>query len=164
MLPISALKVASIALKSPSNKNKAVSLTAEQFRFGFGNAIPGDESDELFERWTIPSPGKPLFEAAFANFAPKSPARVNTHNGTRAPLLITAGGQDHTVPAAISRSTHKLYRHTSAVTDLRESRTGATRSRSTTAGKRSPTPPSSGSVSDSPKPRVLEPAFVATRP
>jgi non-heme chloroperoxidase len=120
VLPISALKVASIALKTPSNKNKAVSLTAEQFRFGFGNAIPGDESDELFERWTIPSPGKPLFEAAFANFAPKSPARVNTHNGTRAPLLITAGGQDHTVPAAISRSTHKLYRHTSAVTDLRE--------------------------------------------
>ena len=45
---------------------------------------------------------------------------MNTHNGTRAPLLITAGGQDHTVPAAISRSTHKLYRHTSAVTDLRE--------------------------------------------
>ena len=120
VLPISALKVASIALKSPSNKNKAVSLTAEQFLFGFGNAIPGDESDELFERWTIPSPGKPLFEAAFANFAPKSPARVNTHNGTRAPLLITAGGQDHTVPAAISRSTKKLYRHTSAVTDLRE--------------------------------------------
>jgi pimeloyl-ACP methyl ester carboxylesterase len=120
VLPVSALKVASIALKSPSNKNKAVALTDEQFRFGFGNTLPADESSDLFERWTIPSPGKPLFEAAFANFAPKSPARVNTHNGTRAPLLITAGGQDHTVPASISRSTHKLYRHTSAVTDLRE--------------------------------------------
>jgi pimeloyl-ACP methyl ester carboxylesterase len=120
VLPVSALKVASIALKSPSNRNKAVSLTAEQFQFGFGNALPADESDELFQRWTIPSPGRPLFEAAFANFTPHSPARVNTHNDTRGPLLLTAGGLDHTVPASITRSTLKLYRHSTAVTDIKE--------------------------------------------
>jgi len=119
-LPPSALKVASIALRNPANKKRAVALTDQQFRYGFGNALSATESAQLFERWTIPSPGKPLFEAAFANFMPHSPAKVNTGNATRGPLLITAGGKDHTVPAAISRSTLKLYRKSPAVTELKE--------------------------------------------
>ena len=45
---------------------------------------------------------------------------MDTRNSTRGPLLVTAGGKDHTVPPAISRSTVKLYRHSSAVTDHRE--------------------------------------------
>jgi len=118
-LPASALRVASIALRNPGNRNGAVSLTKEQFRYGFGNALDEEESDELFERWAIPSPGKPLFEAALANFEPHSPAAVDRKSATRGPLLITAGGKDHTVPAAVSRQTQKLYRKSSAVTDLR---------------------------------------------
>jgi len=38
----------------------------------------------------VPSPAKPLFEAAVANFTPQSPAKVNTANKTRGPLLLTA--------------------------------------------------------------------------
>ncbi len=119
-LPPSALRVASIALKNPANRKRAVSLTSKQFRYGFGNALTAAESDELFERWTIPSPGKPLFEAAVANFLPRSPAKVETGNPTRGPLLITAGGRDHTVPAAISKATYRLYGKSGAVTDLKE--------------------------------------------
>jgi pimeloyl-ACP methyl ester carboxylesterase len=119
-LPPSALRVAGIALRNPSNSKKAVSLTAKQFRYGFGNAIPESESADLYEQWTIPSPGKPLFEAASANFAPHSPAKVDTKNNDRGPLLLIAGGKDHTVPAAITRSTLKQYRHSSAVTDFKE--------------------------------------------
>jgi non-heme chloroperoxidase len=119
-LPISALRVASIALRSPANRNMAVSLTREQFRYGFGNAVPEQESDELYERWTVPSPGKPLFEAALANFTPGSPARVNTRNKQRGPLLVTAGGKDHTVPPSISTSTRRLYHKSPAITDLVE--------------------------------------------
>ena len=119
-LPISALRVASIALRSPANRNLAVSLTADQFRYGFGNAISAQESGELFERWAVPSPGKPLFEAAFANFTPRSPAKVNTASTTRGPLLITAGGRDHTVPKSISTATRKLYHKSPAITDFVE--------------------------------------------
>jgi alpha-beta hydrolase superfamily lysophospholipase len=119
VLPPSALRVASIALRNPANRNRAVSLTREQFRYGFGNTLSEQESDELWERWAIPSPGKPLFEAALANFAPHSPAAVDRKSSTRGPLLITAGGKDHTVPATISRQTQKLYRKSTAVTDLR---------------------------------------------
>ena len=84
-LPPSALRVASIALRNPGNKKKAVSLTEKQFRYGFGNAMSEAESDELYERWTIPSPGKPLFEAASANLSSHSPAKVDTANATRGP-------------------------------------------------------------------------------
>jgi non-heme chloroperoxidase len=119
-LPLSALRVASIALRNPANKKRSVTLTREQFRYGFGNAISRAESDELYDRWTIASPGKPLFEAAFANLAPRSPAKVDTSTTNRGPLLLTAGGKDHTVPAAITRSTLKQYRQSSAVTDCKE--------------------------------------------
>jgi pimeloyl-ACP methyl ester carboxylesterase len=119
-LPPSALRVASVALRNPGNRNKAVSLDVGQFRYGFGNAIPEDESNELFERWTIPSPGKPLFEASTANFMPGSPAGVNTGNKNRGPLLVTAGGKDNTVPASVSHATVKRYAHSPAITDLRD--------------------------------------------
>ena len=82
-LPLSALRVASIALRNPANKNHAVALTAKQFRYGFGNALSEAESNELYERWAIPSPGKPLFEAASANISRRSPAKVKTDNATR---------------------------------------------------------------------------------
>ncbi|HEY2207771.1 MAG TPA: alpha/beta hydrolase [Gaiellaceae bacterium] len=118
-LPPSALRVASIALRNPANRNDAVSLTKGQFRYGFGNTLSEQESDDLWERWAIPSPGKPLFEGALANVTPGSPAAVDGKNATRGPLLITAGGKDHTVPATISRQTQRLYRKSPAITDLR---------------------------------------------
>jgi non-heme chloroperoxidase len=119
-LPPSALRVASIALRNPANRKRAVALTAKQFRYGFGNALSAAESNELYERWAIPSPGKPLFEAASANLSRQSPAKVNTDNATRGPLLLTAGGKDHTVPHSITKSTLKQYRKSAAVTDYKE--------------------------------------------
>ena len=119
-LPPSALRVASIALRKPANRDKAVSLTAEQFRYGFGNALPAAESAELFERWTVPSPGKPLFEDALANFTPRSPAKADTRNKTRGPLLLIAGGKDHTVPPPVVTATRRLYHKSPAITDFRE--------------------------------------------
>lgn len=116
-LPLSALRVASIALRNPANRNRAVSLTAEQFRYGFGNAISAEESAELYRRWTVPSPGKPLFEAAVANLLPHSPAKIDTGDDGRGPLLLIAGGKDRTVPTSITKSTRRLYRKSSAVTD-----------------------------------------------
>ncbi|HEY0812252.1 MAG TPA: alpha/beta hydrolase [Pseudonocardia sp.] len=119
-LPLSALRATLPVFKNPANKHKAVSLTAEQFRFAFGNAISEQESNALFDAWAIPAPGKPLFEAAAANFDPHSPAKVDTANELRGPLLLMTGGKDHTVPEAVTRATLKQYRHSDAVTDLLE--------------------------------------------
>jgi pimeloyl-ACP methyl ester carboxylesterase len=119
-LPPSALRVASVALRNPANRKRSVALSEKQFRYGFANTVSPEESTDLYERWAVPSPGKPLFEAATANLSRSSPAKVDTRNAARGPLLITAGGKDRTVPQAVSKATLKLYRHSAAVTDYRE--------------------------------------------
>src|SRR3712207_8288028 len=65
----------------------------------------------LFDRWSIPAPGKPLFEAASANFNPWSPVTVDTANDRRGPLLLISGGKDHTVPPADRKSTRLNSSH-----------------------------------------------------
>src|SRR6185312_1925498 len=86
-LPLSSLRATLPVFKNPANKHRAVSLTAEQFHFAFGNAISREESDRLYDTWTIPAPGRPLFEAAAANLSPHSAAKVHTDNNERGPLL-----------------------------------------------------------------------------
>ncbi len=119
-LPLSSLRATLPVFKNPANRHQAIMLTAEQFRYSFGNAIPDAESAELYEKWVVPAPGKPLFEAAAANFSLHSPAKVDTRNPERGPLLLIMGGQDHTVPEAITKSTLKQYRYSPALTELAE--------------------------------------------
>jgi pimeloyl-ACP methyl ester carboxylesterase len=119
-LPLPALRTSLPVLKNPANQHRTVTITAEQFRYSFGNAVTSEESAELYEKWVIPGPGKPFFEAAAANFSLHSPAAVDTRNPRRGPLLLIMGGQDHTVPEAITKSTLKQYRYSPAATDLLE--------------------------------------------
>jgi pimeloyl-ACP methyl ester carboxylesterase len=119
-LPLAQLRSGLPALGNPANLHKSVSLTQKEFRFGFGNAVSEEESNELFDKWTIPSPAKPLFQAAVANFSLHSPAKVNTANETRGPLLLISGTADHTVPDVVTRSTLKQYRDSTAVTELKQ--------------------------------------------
>lgn len=119
-LPIAQLRSAFPVLGNPLNRGRAKALTQAQWRYGFGNALTVEESDALWEKWSIPSPGKPLFEAATANFSPNSPAKVDTANAIRGPLLITGGTADHTVPLVTARAAHGLYEKSDAVTDFHE--------------------------------------------
>jgi non-heme chloroperoxidase len=117
-LPASAVKVAGIALRDPRNRRATVALTPDQFRYGFTNSRTPAESTELYEKWVIPSPGRPLFQAATANFALHAATMVDLGNSARGPLLVTEGGKDHTVPPAVSRATIKLHsKKSKAVTD-----------------------------------------------
>ena len=120
-LPFSQLRSGFPVLGNPANKKRTVSLTAKQFRYSFGNAIAEEESDALFEAWTIPGPGRPLFEDATANFSRTSPAKVDTHLAVRGPLLLTSGSEDHTVPKAVTLEVVKMYRDSpDSVTDYYE--------------------------------------------
>ncbi|MDZ7887022.1 MAG: alpha/beta hydrolase [Mycobacterium sp.] len=119
-LPVAQLRSALPVLGNPLNRGRAKALTKEQWRYGFGNALTQQESDQLWEQWSIPSPGRPLFEAATANFAVRSPAKVDTANAGRGPLLITGGTLDHTVPLVTAKAAHKLYRKSAALTDFHE--------------------------------------------
>ena len=117
-VPLSLLRSSFPVLKSPGNKSKAVALTESQFAYSFGNAIPPEESAELYRDLTIPSPGRPLFEASTANFRRHSPTAVDTQRGNRGPLLLVAAGKDHTVPEVVVRGAHKLYERGGAPAEL----------------------------------------------
>ena len=65
-LPVSALKSASPVLGNPANRNRAVPLTYEQFRYAFANAVSEDEAKELYDTFAVPAPGAPIFQAAGA--------------------------------------------------------------------------------------------------
>jgi pimeloyl-ACP methyl ester carboxylesterase len=119
-LPLAQLRSGLPALGNPLNIGRAVALTKSEFRYGFGNAIPEAESDALFERWTIPSPARPLFEVALANFRFHATSEVNTRNNDRGPLLLISGTADHTVPDVTTRAAFRMYRHSLAVTELKQ--------------------------------------------
>ena len=113
-LPISALRVANVVLHNPRNWNRAVPLTYDQFRYGFANAVSEDEAKELYEQFSVPTSGAPLFQAATANLNPWTEAKVDTKNPERGPLLITSGEKDHTVPARSPRPRSSGSRRTRA--------------------------------------------------
>jgi pimeloyl-ACP methyl ester carboxylesterase len=118
-LPISALKSSFSVLANPFNVNKAVSLTEKQFRYAFTNAVNEEESKDLYDRFTVPSPAKPLFQVAFATLNPGAENKVNTANATRGPLLITSGDKDHIVPPVLCRAAYNRYKKSSAITELK---------------------------------------------
>ena len=95
-LPISALKSGSPVLGNPANRNRAVPLTYDQFRYAFANAVTEDEAKELYDTYAVPAAGKPLFQAAAANLNPWTEAKVDTDNPDRGPLLVLSGEKDHT--------------------------------------------------------------------
>ena len=119
-LPLAQLRAGLPALGNPLNKHRAVSLTDKEFRFGFGNALSEQESNALFDRWTIPSPARGLFEVAFANFTFHAASKVHTDNATRGPLLLISGTADHTVPDVTTQATFRQYRDSPAVTELKQ--------------------------------------------
>jgi alpha-beta hydrolase superfamily lysophospholipase len=119
-LPFAQLKSAFPVLKNPANNHRAVPLTPEEFHYAFTNTMSAEDSQAVWERYAVPGPGRVLFQGAFANFNPRAATKVDFGRDDRAPLLIIAGAEDHTVPAVVDRSAAKHYRKSSAVTDFKE--------------------------------------------
>jgi pimeloyl-ACP methyl ester carboxylesterase len=119
-LPISALRSASVALGNPANRQRAVPLTYDQFRYAFANAVPEDEAKHLYETFAVPASGLPLFQAAAANLNPWTEARVDTENPDRGPLLLISGEKDHTVPWAVTNASYKRQQRNQNVTEIIE--------------------------------------------
>ena len=119
-LPISALRSGAPVLGNPANRNRAVPLTYDQFRYGFANAVSEEEAKELYETYAVPGSGVPIFQAAAANLNPWTEAKVDTKNPDRGPLLIISGEKDHTVPWAIANASFKRQKHNDATNEIEE--------------------------------------------
>ncbi|HWA53554.1 MAG TPA: alpha/beta hydrolase [Solirubrobacterales bacterium] len=116
-LPLAAIRTTLPVLGNPLNKGRTVTLSFEQFRYGWTNAIPEEEARQLYETYHVAAPGKPIFQAAMANLNPGAETKVDTKNPERGPLLIFTGESDHAVPPAMSKAAYKLQSRNPGVTE-----------------------------------------------
>jgi pimeloyl-ACP methyl ester carboxylesterase len=119
-LPLPTLRVVLPVLKNPLNRRRAVTLTFDQFKYGWTNALGDEESQRLYRHYHVAAPGIALAQMADANLNPLSEARVDTKNPARGPLLVVEGEKDHTVAPAIARAAFKRQRRNPGVTEYVE--------------------------------------------
>jgi alpha-beta hydrolase superfamily lysophospholipase len=119
-VPFAQIRSTFPVLKNPANNHRAAPLTATEFHYAFTNTLSEEDSRHVYERYAVPAPGRVLFQAAFANFNPHAPTRVDFNNPDRAPLLLIGGGSDHTVPASVDRATARRYGVSPALTEYKE--------------------------------------------
>ncbi len=120
VLPPSTLRAAVPALKNPFNRNGLAPLSPKQFQWRFTNTLTREESDAIYREQYIPGTNRAFFQAAFANLAPNSPAKVTFSNPSRPPLLLIVGGEDHISPPALNKTLLKLQRRAPSATESKE--------------------------------------------
>ena len=106
-LPFSALKASFPVLGNPGNRNRAVTLTFDEFRYGFANAVSEQEAHHLYDTFHVPAPGRPLFQAATANLLPGTEAQAEKRRADRGPLLVVSGEKDNIVPWSLANAAYK---------------------------------------------------------
>jgi alpha-beta hydrolase superfamily lysophospholipase len=119
-LPLAQLRSAFPVLENPANRSRTVELNPKQFHYGFTNTMTDEQSQAAYDRYEVPGPGRVIFQAAFANFNPGAATKVDFRKDDRAPLLIIGNGDDHTVPASVSREAAKRLGKSRAVVDYKE--------------------------------------------
>jgi len=117
-LPVAALRSAAPVLANPLNRSRAVTLTLDQFKYGWANALSDEEARQLYETYHVAAPGVALMQMANANLNPWTEAKLDPDNPDRGPLLIIDGEKDHTVPWAIANASYKRQRRNAAVTEI----------------------------------------------
>ncbi|NUS50648.1 MAG: alpha/beta hydrolase [Nocardioidaceae bacterium] len=108
-LPASALKAGSPVLGNPANARRSVTLTFEEFSYGWANNLDEAEAKQLYEEFHVAASGVPIFQAAVANLNPFSETKVDFKADDRGPLLVISGEKDHTVPHAISHAAYRKH-------------------------------------------------------
>ncbi|MDP9189400.1 MAG: alpha/beta hydrolase [Actinomycetota bacterium] len=119
-LPISSLRSAAPVLLNPLNRGRAITLTLDQFKYGWANALGDDEAKQLYEDYHVAAPGVALMQMANANVNPFTEAKADSKNPDRGPMLIISGEKDHTVPWAIANAAYKRQKRNEGVTEIVE--------------------------------------------
>jgi pimeloyl-ACP methyl ester carboxylesterase len=119
-IPISALRSAVPVLKNPLNRGRAVTLSLDEFKYGWTNALGEDEANQLYETYHVAAPGVALMQQANANLNPFTEAKLDPKNPERGPLLIIEGEKDHTVPWTIANASFKRQQRNDGVTEIKK--------------------------------------------
>lgn len=120
-LPFSSLKGAFPVLGNPVNYGRAVTLTFEEFQYGFANAVSEDEARKLYDEFHVAASGRPLFQAATANLNPLTEVKADKRNPARGPMLVVSGEKDNIVPWAMANAAYKRQlKNDASVTEITE--------------------------------------------
>ena len=117
-LPASVLKGVGPFLVDPRTRSRAITLTLDQFKYGWANALDEQETKELYDTYHVAGSGIALAQMGNANLNPWTESKVDTKNPDRGPLLIIDGEKDHPVPWAIANATYKRQRRNPGVTEI----------------------------------------------
>jgi non-heme chloroperoxidase len=119
-LPYSALRSAAPVLLNPLNRGRAVTLTLDQFKYGWTTGVSDEEAKQLYDTYHVAAPGVALMQMANANLNPFTEAKLDPKNPDRGPLLIIDGEKDHTVPWAIANASYKRQSRNQSVTEIKQ--------------------------------------------
>jgi pimeloyl-ACP methyl ester carboxylesterase len=119
-LPGSVLKGVGPFLVNPLTRGRAITLTFDQFKYGWTNALDEDESKRLYDTYHVAGSGIALAQMGNANLNPWTESKVDTKNPNRGPLLILDGEKDHTVPWAIANASYKRQKRNPGVTEIQQ--------------------------------------------
>jgi pimeloyl-ACP methyl ester carboxylesterase len=119
-LPASVLKGVGPFLVNPRTRGRAITLTFDQFTYGWANALDEDQARRLYDTYHVAGSGMALAQMGNANLNPWTESKVDTKNPERGPLLILDGEKDHTVPWAIANAAYKRQKRNPGVTEIKK--------------------------------------------
>ena len=119
-IPPAALKAGFPVLRNPLNLRRSVTLTVDEFRYGWANALDDEEGRRLYDEYHVAASGIPIYQAATGNLNPRTQTRVDYTASNRGPMLIISGQKDHAVPPAMAHAAYKKQSKNSAVTQFVE--------------------------------------------
>jgi pimeloyl-ACP methyl ester carboxylesterase len=93
------------------SQSSPIEMSFERFQYTFVNTMPLAEQRAAYERYVTPESRRLPREAlmAWVDFKRSHP-----------PLLLIAGSDDNIIPASLVRSTHRKYKPSPSITDLKE--------------------------------------------
>ncbi|PSL22997.1 alpha/beta fold hydrolase [Chitinophaga ginsengisoli] len=96
-----------------TSAKKTFLMSFEQWQYAFTNGMECDEQKDAYYKFAIPE-SKLIVRDTITKAA-----RVNFEN-PHAPLLLTSGSADNTIPASLNYANYKKYGHSNSVTDYKE--------------------------------------------
>ncbi|HTL10190.1 MAG TPA: alpha/beta hydrolase [Chitinophagaceae bacterium] len=107
------LKAGWPALGFFTSTKKSYLMSFRQWNYAFANGMSCEEQKEGYYRFAIPESKLVVRDTI------SSAARINFEN-PHAPLLITSGTTDHSIPASLNYANYKKYKKSHSVTDYVE--------------------------------------------
>lgn len=96
-----------------TSTRKSFLMSFSQWQYAFTNGMDCDDQKEAYYQFAIPE-SKLIVRDTITKVA-----KVNFQN-PHAPLLLTSGSDDHTIPASLNYANYQKYQHSNSVTDYKE--------------------------------------------